>query len=47
MTLRTGNYGNYGLFLIVGNAGFLSSTLPQAPQTDQALAVAEKTYLGF
>ena len=24
MTLRTLNYGNYGIFLIVGNAGFLS-----------------------
>ena len=26
-TLRTLNYGNYGLFLIMGNAGFISSTL--------------------
>ena len=24
MTLRTLNYGNYGIFLIMGNAGFLS-----------------------
>ena len=27
MTLRTLNYGNYGIFLIVGNAGFISSTV--------------------
>ena len=28
-SLRTLNYGNYGIFLIMGNAGFLSSTVPQ------------------
>ena len=28
MTLRTLNYGNYGIFLIMGNAGFCPSTLP-------------------
>ena len=27
MTLRTLNYGNYGIFLIMGNAGFCPSTL--------------------
>ena len=27
MILRTLNYGNYGLFLIMGNAGFPSSTV--------------------
>ena len=27
MTLRTLNYGNYGIFLIMGNAGFISSIL--------------------
>ena len=27
MTLRTRNYGNYGIFLIVGHAGFLPSTV--------------------
>ena len=27
MTLRTPNYGNYGIFLIRGNAGFRSSTV--------------------
>ena len=25
MTLRTPNYGNYGIFLIMGNAGFILS----------------------
>ena len=25
--LRTLNYGNYGIFLIMGNAGFLTSTV--------------------
>ena len=27
MTLRTLNYGNYGIFLIMGNAGFCPSTI--------------------
>ena len=27
MTLRTLNYGNYGIFLIMGNAGFSPSTV--------------------
>ena len=27
MTLGTLNYGNYRIFLIMGNAGFISSTL--------------------
>ena len=26
-TFRTLNYGNYGVYLIMGNAGFLSSTV--------------------
>ena len=29
MTLRTLNYGNYGIFLIMGNAGFCPSTVLQ------------------
>ena len=29
MTLRTLNYGNYGIFLIMGNAGFCPSTVAQ------------------
>ena len=27
MTLRTLNYGNYGIFLIMANAGFCPSTV--------------------
>ena len=27
MTLRTLNYGNYGIFLITGHAGFCPSTV--------------------
>ena len=27
MTLKTLNYGNYGIFLIMGNAGFCPSTV--------------------
>ena len=27
MTLRTLNYGSYGIFLIMGNAGFCPSTV--------------------
>ena len=27
ITLRTLNYGNYGIILIMGNAGFISSTV--------------------
>ena len=33
MTLRTLNYGNYGIFLIMGNAGFCPSTVcPSHPR---------------
>ena len=28
MTLRTLNYGNYGIFLLMGHAGFCPSTVP-------------------
>ena len=31
MTFRTLNYGNYGIFLLLGNAGFISSTV-EVPQ---------------
>ena len=31
MTLRTLNYGNYGIFLIMGNAGFSPSTVCPLP----------------
>ena len=30
MTLRTLNYGNYGIFLNMGNAGFCPSTVVSA-----------------
>ena len=43
MTLRTLNYGNYGIFLIMGNAGFCPSkegTLKGAAQVAQAWAPA-------
>ena len=30
ITLRTLNYGNYGIFLVMGNAGFVSSTVVHA-----------------
>ena len=30
MTLRTLNYGNYGIFLIMGNAGFCPSTVSRS-----------------
>ena len=33
MTLRTLNYGNYGIFLIMGNAGFCPSTVVQDSRT--------------
>ena len=34
MTLRTLNYGNYGIFLIVGNAGFCPSTVCRNPMNE-------------
>ena len=37
MTLRTLNYGNFGIFLIVGNAGFCPSTVPTAEDYDATL----------
>ena len=33
MTLRTLNYGNYGIFLIMGNAGFCPSTVLPCKET--------------
>ena len=45
MTLRTLNYGNYGIFPIMGNAGFISSTverlLETAPRT-----LRHRAYIG-
>ena len=34
LTLRTLHYGNYGTFLIMGNAGFISSTVFWSFQAD-------------
>ena len=33
MTLRTLNYGNYGIFLIMGNAGFCPSTVSRTKKS--------------
>ena len=33
MTLRTLNYGNYGIFLIMGSAGFCPSAVGNRPPT--------------
>ena len=46
MTLRTLNYGNYGIFLIMGNAGFCPSTVfgymdPEAFCMKHVLAVQQ------
>ena len=41
MTLRTLNYGNYGIFLIMGNAGFCPSAVrPFGKPRDEAAAKA-------
>ena len=37
MTLRTLNCGNYGIFLFMGNAGFISSTVLAAQVLRQFL----------
>ena len=39
MTLRTLNNGNFGIFLVMGNAGFMSSTI--------SLSVCTCINLGF
>ena len=41
MTLRTRNYGNYGIFLIMGDAGFTSSTVVHS-----SLVIVEDRYTG-
>ena len=38
MTLRTLNYGNYGIFLIMGNAGFRPSTVCDYMVSDLGLS---------
>ena len=52
MTLRTLNYGNYGIFLIMGNAGFCPSTVVITPkgacaQTVYTLALKSSLYRYF
>ena len=37
MTLRTLNYGNYGIFLIMGNAGFCPSAVSPVQEEDSLL----------
>ena len=39
MTLRTLNYGNYGIFLIMGNAGFCPSTVTTVDGQNPALPI--------
>ena len=46
MTLRTLNYGNYGTFLIMGNAGFCPSTVVGTPSPPPPGTPAAKQPLG-
>ena len=41
MTLRTLNYGNYGIFLIMGNAGFCPSAVLKLRIPQGVLVVVE------
>ena len=50
MTLRTLNYGNYGIFLIMGHAGFCPSTVVIISKTQQQhsdKSTEENTNLSF
>ena len=46
MTLRTLNYGNYGIFLIMGNAGFCPSTVVN-PKSPLKISFARAMVQGF
>ena len=46
MTLRTLNYGNYGIFLIMGNAGFCPSTVCVAGRSCQEGLKLEGLFAG-
>ena len=46
MTLRTLNYGNYGIFLIMGNAGFCPSAVPK-PSAKGLHTLLQLSSLGF
>ena len=45
MTLRTLNYGNYGIFLIMGHAGFCPST--ESLSDNQGLGLKELRAVRF
>ena len=47
MTLRTLNYGNYGTFLIMGNAGFCPSTVSWRPASGSQLESAMLRVFGL
>ena len=47
MTLRTLNYGNYGIFLIMGNAGFCPSTVWLESRVDPACGFLVREGSGF
>ena len=45
MTLRTLNYGNYGIFLIMGNAGFCPSAVSyRFPDSEAFLAAVTEVF---
>ena len=46
MTLRTLTYGNYGIFLIMRNAGFIPSTVPCSRWVDSVKARAGHGVVG-
>ena len=46
MTLRTLNYGNYGIFLIMGNAGFCPSTVLLSPPDDGVSSAVLSVFKG-
>ena len=43
MTLRTLNYGNYGIFLILGNAGFCPSAVAPAESPLEMVSAQESS----
>ena len=47
MTLRTLNYGNYGIFLIMGNAGFCPSAVCVDVMFSVVLGAVGASHSGF
>ena len=45
MTLRTLNYGNYGIFLIMGHAGFCPSAVVKGPGYKAVSKIQKRTTL--